>query len=139
MANQHIHVYLGDTKDTMRQAIGLGIEALANHEKVIMIQFLNKEGTGLYETIKKLEPQFKLFYFENTTLMFAKKVMDTEECDVVILTNVFEAINSKLITIDALIDIIDNKPHNICLILTGDVLPQEIESKVDNIIYIERL
>lgn len=139
MANQHIHVYLGATKDTIRQAVGLGIETLANHQKVIMIQFLNEEETGLYEVIKKLEPQFKLFYFENTTLMFAKKVMDTEECDVVILANVFEAINKKLITIDALIDIIDNKPHNICLILTGDVLPQEIKSKTDKIVYIKRL
>ncbi len=139
MANQHIDVYLGTVKDITRQAIGLGIEKVANHLKVIMIQFSNEDDTRLYEIIHKLEPQFKLFDFENTTIMFAKKVMDTEECDVLILTNIFKAISKKLITIDELIDIIDNKPDNIHLILAGDVLPQEIKSKINNITYIKRL
>ncbi len=137
MASQPVDIYLGTGKDTLRQAIGIGIEKISGHLKVIMILFCNEQEIHLYETLKPLEPQLRFFHFENTTLMFAKKVMDTEECDVLILANILDAINKKLITVDQLSDIIDNKPDHIQLILTGESLPLEICSKDKHIIYIK--
>ena len=88
-------------------AFGKGITALTEQKKVIIIQFLkgNDKREGL-DMLKCLEPDFKVFRFEKSSTFFeelseeqkaeellnirngfnfAKKVVATGECDVLIL------------------------------------------------------
>lgn len=149
-----VQVYCGEGKGKTTAAIGLGIRAIGSHLKVIMIQFLKNDNTGECITLKQLEPAFKVFHFEKnrgftwtlneeekselsievqTALKFAKKVMDTGECDILILDEILGAIKAGFVKIEELDKLITEKPEEIELVITGRYLPEELISKVDYI------
>lgn len=152
-----IQVYCGNGKGKTTAAIGLGIRALGNNFKVIMIQFLKHDNTGECRFLKQLEPNFKVFHFEKhrgftwtltdeekhelaqemqMALKFGKKVMDTMECDILILDEILGAIETGLVPVEALLELIAGKPESVELVITGRKLPDEIADKVD---YISRI
>ncbi|MGL4345211.1 MAG: cob(I)yrinic acid a,c-diamide adenosyltransferase [Cellulosilyticaceae bacterium] len=152
-----VQVYCGQGKGKTTAAIGLGIRALGNGLKVIMIQFLKHGNTGECHLIKTLEPQFKVFHFEKnrgftwtlteeeknelkieiqTALKFAKKVMDTGECDILILDEILGAISSGLVESEQICKLIEECSEEIELVLTGRDVPEDIAAKAD---YISRI
>lgn len=155
-----VEVYYGTGKGKTTAAIGLGIRALGNNYKVIMVQFLKNDDTSECKMLKNLEPQFKVFNFEKrrgftweltdeekleitsetqNALKFASKVMDTGECDVLILDEILNTVGLGLIGEEALCELIDNKPDEVELVLTGRTLPDEIAKRADYISHIEAI
>jgi cob(I)alamin adenosyltransferase len=155
-----VHVYYGDGKGKTTSAIGFGIRALGNNDKVIMIQFLKKSKLGESETLRNLEPYFKVFDFEKKHGMieelndeekeelksatknafnFASKVMDTGECDVLILDEILNAVEQELIKETDLCDLIDSKSENMEVILTGRMLSENIAKRADYISYVKAI
>lgn len=147
-------VYCGNGKGKTTAAIGLGIRALGNNMKVIMIQFLKNDHSGECKFLKTLEPGFKVFHFEKNrgftwnlteeekkeqkqeiemAVKFARKVMDTGECDILILDEILAAVEHGYISVQTLLEVIANRPEAMELVLTGRVLPEEIEGRVDYI------
>ena len=59
-----IQVYTGNGKGKTTAAVGLGIRALGNGLKVIMIQFLKSGNTGELNIINTLGDNFKVYRFE---------------------------------------------------------------------------
>lgn len=152
-----VQVYCGHGKGKTTAAIGLGIRALGSGLKVIMIQFLKHGNTGECQFIKTLEPQFKVFHFEKNrgftwtlteeeknelkveiqmALKFAKKVMDTAECDILILDEILGAISSGLVTSEQVCQLIEDCSDEMELVLTGRDVPDDIAAKAD---YISRI
>lgn len=155
-----IHVYYGEGKGKTTSAIGLGIRALGSKDKVIMIQFLKNDRLGESKTLKHLEPSFKVFRFEKehglidelddeekaelksetkNALNFASKVMDTGECDILILDEVLNCVEQGIITELELCDLIDNKSEDMEVILTGRMLPESVAIRADYISYIKTI
>lgn len=153
-----IQVYCGPGKGKTTAAIGLGIRALGSNLKVIMIQFLKNDNTGECRLLKTLEPGFKVFHFEkergftwtltdeekselaqeiHMALKFAKKVMDTGECDILILDEVLGVIEKGFADVKDLQSLVEEKPEFMELVVTGRVLPDVLKDKVDYISYIE--
>ncbi|MHC1750051.1 MAG: cob(I)yrinic acid a,c-diamide adenosyltransferase [Cellulosilyticaceae bacterium] len=153
-----VHVYCGEGKGKTTSAIGLGIRAIGNNLKVIMIQFLKNNNTGECKALAALEPQFKVFHFEKErgftwtlteeekeelkneiqiAIKFAKKVMDTEECDVLILDEILGAIKAGFLETQDVCTLIEEKSEYVELILTGRYVPDEIQEKADYISRIE--
>lgn len=151
----YIQVYYGDEKAKTTAAIGQGVCAVAKEKKVIMIQFLNEFDNYDAISLKKLEPDFKVFSFVKkkkseqnfcyidelktqvvTALNFAKKIRDTGECDVLILDEIISAAERKYITEEIICDLLEHKPSSMDIILTGCVLLDCIAEKADNIYYI---
>jgi cob(I)alamin adenosyltransferase len=149
-----IQVYCGEGKGKTTAAIGQGIRAIGQSMKVIMIQFLKSSSTGELQTLKKLEPDFKVFRFEkprdffwNLTeeekkelrteiingLNFAKKVLDTRECDILILDEILAVIENNLVAEKEICDLLDHKPEGIEIILTGRKLTQGIKERANYI------
>ena len=64
MENGLVQVYYGTGKGKTTAAVGLGVRAIGNDYKVIMIQFLKNDMTGECRILKDLEPYFKVFNFE---------------------------------------------------------------------------
>lgn len=147
-----IQVYCGNGKGKTTAAIGQGVRAVGHGLKVIMIQFLKGNPTGEMESLKHLEPQFKLFRFERERdffwnlsnsekqdlvediqngLNFARKVMDTRQCDVLILDEILGVLKNNLVDMEDFLDFIDNKPPEIEIILTGRNVPTEIMSRAN--------
>lgn len=153
-----VQVYCGKGKGKTTAAIGLGIRAIGNQYKVIMIQFLKNDDTGECKVLKTLEPQFKVFHFEKkhgftwklseeekqelktdiqTALKFARKVMDTGECDVLILDEVLAAVEQQFVTEEELCQLIDSKPEEMEMVLTGRNVPDCIQSRAHYVSKIE--
>ena len=110
MKSGKVEVICGNGVGKTSLAVGKGVVALTKQQNVIIIQFLkgsqNQEGL---DVLKCMEPQFKVFrfekadtYFENLSeeekqeelinirngFNFAKKVVATGECDLLILDEV---------------------------------------------------
>lgn len=160
MENGLIQVYYGPGKGKTTAAIGLGVRAVGNKYKVIMIQFLKNANTSECKILKDLEPYFKVFNFEKergftwqlteeekvevrsetlNALKFASKVMDTGECDVLILDEILNSVDLGFVKEEELREIINNKPDEVELVLTGRALPPSIAEKADYISHIDAI
>lgn len=142
-------------------AIGKGISALTRHKTVIMIQFLKgNQSAESYDVLKKLEPGMKVFRFEKSTaffetlseeekkeeqmnirngLNFAKKVLATAECDVLILDEIFGILDQNIISVEEFIEILKFRDEDVDVILTGKNFPEALDPYVDQISKIENV
>lgn len=160
MKESMIQVICGPGKGKTTSAIGRGVSALTKGSDVIMVQFLkgsmDVDDMGI---IKRLEPEFKIFRFEKSPvffdqlseeekdearicirngLNFAKKVLVTGECDILILDEILGILDEGVITLDELCCLISQaRQAEIRLILTGNVYLQSLDSYVDEITTIQ--
>ena len=160
MENGLVQVYYGKGKGKTTAAIGLGIRAIGNGYKVIMIQFLKHDSTGECHMIKTLEPDFKIFHFEkkrgftwqlneeekqelrsetSNALKFATKVMDTGQCDILILDEILNSLELGFVSEEEVNALIDSKSDDVELVLTGRTLPESVAKRADYISCIESI
>ena len=160
MKETMIQVICGPGRGKSTAAIGRGISALTKGRNVIMVQFLkgSLEASNT-EVIKRLEPEFKLFRFEKSPcffdrlsdeekeearsnirngLNFARKVLATRECDILILDEILAILDEGIITVEELSNLISlARDGSTELILTGNVCPKELERYVDEITWLQ--
>ena len=154
-----VEVICGTGKGKTTLAVGKGIVALTKQKKVILIQFLkgsaNQEGL---EILRNLEPNLKMFRFEKSDTVFAdlseeekaeelmnirngfnfaKKVVATGECDLLILDEVLGIIDQNIIKAEEFIKLLDASLDDTGLVMTGNVLPEGLKPYVDVISRIE--
>jgi len=60
-----------------------------------------------------------------------KAVLQKEECDILILDEIMAAINTGLIDVDDVADVLRNKPSGVEIILTGRDAPDKILELAD--------
>ncbi|MFI3173779.1 MAG: cob(I)yrinic acid a,c-diamide adenosyltransferase [Bacillota bacterium] len=148
------YVYYGTGKGKTCLTIGRGLRALGDNLQVVMIQFLEIRERQENEVLKNFEPHFRLFRFEKArqeedllnedvkkeitsevkhAFKFANKIVDTGECEMLILDGILDCVASGYLTIEDLSDMLDKKPQYMDLILTGESLPEGIADKVDSV------
>lgn len=148
----YVQIYTGNGKGKTTAAVGQGIRAAGNNLKVYMLQFLKADPTGELEIAKLIGENFQIFRFESkkgffwtlndeekavlkkevdTAYNFAVEVTKNNSCDVFILDEIMAILSNKLLTEAQVIELIDNKPINMELILTGRNLPDSIRDRAD--------
>jgi len=148
----YVQVYTGNGKGKTTAAVGQAIRAVGNGLKVYMLQFLKTEPTGELEIAKLIGDKFQVFRFESKkgfywtlneeekkilkseidkAYNFAMKVINNSSCDVFILDEIMGVLSNKLLTEEQVIELIDKKPINMELILTGRNVPDPIKNKAD--------
>lgn len=159
MSKGTIQVICGSGKGKTMAALGKGISMIASHQSVIMIQFLKgSQSPEAFDILKRLEPEMKIFRFEKSDaffedlseeekkeermnilngLNFAKKVITTGECDLLILDELLGLIDKEILSVDECIRILDARDEEMNVILTGKVFPKALEPYVDSISKIE--
>ena len=141
MAEGCIYIYTGD---------GRG-------KRVVIIQFLKGKGLGDSDFLRRMEPEIKLFRFEKSDgnfvelpeekkqeeiqnirngIGFAKKVLTTGECDLLILDEVLGLVEKDIITEDDLKALLECRGDT-DVILTGITLNDEICVLADEVSKIE--
>ncbi len=143
-----IHVYTGNGKGKTTAAIGLGIRAVGNGLKVIMIQFMKgrryseldalsqvKNFTvvqfGRDEFVSKNNPEKIDCDLAKKGLLYAQDILQKGEYDVVILDEINVAVDYTLIPIDDVLRLMKQKPDTTELILTGRYAHPEIIKHAD--------
>ena len=143
-----IQVYTGDGKGKTTAALGLALRALGRGLMVVMIQFLKGgQETGELNMAQRLSPGFIIkpmgrdgfvdranpssedINLARAALKEAYKILDEKECDLLILDEVNVAVSLGLVDEGAVIKLIDGKPHNIELVLTGRGAPTSFIEK----------
>lgn len=152
-----VKVYCGVGKGKSQSSLGRAVVCASEGKSVFVVQFLKGRTSGQLDYLRKLEPDIKFFrfekerkYFETLTseereeekinivngMHFARKVVSIDECDVLVLDEVLGLIDLGIISADDLISLIQKKPFNMELILTGRNLPEELIPYTD---YISRI
>ena len=109
MAKGSIYIYAGDGRGKSPAAIGRAVQAAVEGKRVVLIQFLKGKGLKDSDFLRRMEPEIKLFRFEKSDgtyeelsddkkaeeavnirngMNFARKVLATGECDLLILDTV---------------------------------------------------
>ena len=130
-----VQVYFGRGKGKTTAALGQGFRATGHGFKVYMIQFM--KGNTKYGEVEAIKnnPNFELKQFGTPDLIeipreidleegkkaleFAKKVITENQYDVVILDEIGVAIEMNIISVEDVLKIIEMKPNNVELVLTG--------------------
>lgn len=155
-----VHIYSGDGHGKSPAALGQAVLSAAAGEEVVIIQFLKGKGVNDSEFISRLEPEIKIFRFEKSDvnfdelseekkneeifnikngLNFAKKVLATGECDLLILDEVLGLIDNGIITPDDLKMILEGRDEETDIIMTGISLNDEICMLADEVSKIETM
>lgn len=145
-----VQVYTGDGKGKTTAALGQGLRACGTGLKVYMLQFLKGSNTGELEAVKRLGDNFKIFRFEKQRDFvwnlnkdeieelkleikegydFAKRVITNNECDMLIIDEIMGVLSNGFLSEEDIVYLIDNKPKNMELILTGRNVPSSIIEK----------
>lgn len=152
-----LYIYTGDGRGKSPAAIGRAVQAAAEGKSVVIIQFLKGRGLGVSDFLRRMEPEIKLFRFEKSDgnfaelteekkreesknicngINFAKKVLTTGECDLLILDEVLGLLDKDIISTDDFKGILESRGGT-DIILTGINLPDDICVLADEVSRIE--
>lgn len=150
-----IHVYTGEGKGKTSAGMGLLVRTLGRGSKVKIIQLFKRdtgeqfffENSGVeYLQFKPLHPYFKTYNVnelgnlkEEFLEFWQEAIRDLEIYDVVLIDEIGPGINWKIIPEEIVLELIENKPENTELILTGRDVPQSILDKADYVSYIKKI
>ena len=154
MKKKYVHIYCGTGGGKSSAAIGQGIKSACAGKTVFVVQFLKgKAGTEL-DFLKRLEPEIKLFCFDKfekqfsdlseeekqeeiihirNGLNFAKKVLVTSECDVLILDEILGLPQRGIISVEEIIPLIEAVGDGVEMIMTGIDRCEQLWPYVDEV------
>lgn len=140
-----VQIYSGEGHGKSAAALGRAIQLASVGKKVVVINFLR--GNQSEEFLKRMEPEIKIFRFEKSEeefallsderkqeeihnikngLNFAKKVLSTGECELLILDEVLGLMDNGILSFEDLKTIIEAKSDDVDIILTGRKMNDEI-------------
>ena len=160
MKQGQIYIYSGDGHGKSPAALGKAVMMAAAGKSVVIIQFLKEKGLGDSAFLNRLEPEIKIFRFEKSDMNFfelpqekqneeiiniknginfAKKVLATGECDLLILDEVLGLVDNGIITVEDLKNLLDARDEETDIIMTVISLNDEICMLADEVSKIETL
>lgn len=156
-----IHVICGSGTGKTSDAVGGAVRAASAGKEVIVVQFLKGSDTENYGILTQLEPQIKVLSFEKTGkfyedlteeerkeqkanimngFYYARKVIQTHECDLLILDESLGLVDSGVIAVSEIIGLLELvKDSDLEVILTGRNLPDEVLLLADSVTKIETI
>ncbi len=150
-----IHLYCGSGKGKTTAAMGLALRAAGRGKPVVIAQFLKGEDSGERRILERL-PQVNLLPLPETIqFTFAmseeekekekvryqcmlKEIADAAQvCELLILDEVCAAVNTGMISLQAILQLLDGLTCEI--VMTGREPAQELEQRADYITCMEKV
>ena len=137
----NIQMFVGSGKGKTSAAIGYGLRRVSQGKSVYLITFLKGKEQELPDYLKRLEPEMKVFSFEKfrecyndlteeekqeeqahmqNGMNYARKVLATEGCDVLILDEFLNLNSSRIISYEDMFSLLESVPDSMEVILTGE-------------------
>lgn len=159
MEKGNVSIYAGEGRGKSQAAIGRAVQTAEAGGRVVLIQFLKGKGLEGSDFLRRLEPEIKLFRFEKSDeiyeelteerkqeeisnirngINFAKKVLSTGECDLLILDEVLGLVEKEIISVEEMKELLECR-GSMDVILTGIYLSDEICVMADEVSRIETL
>lgn len=149
-----ISVFTGNGHGKSPAAIGEAFRMAVTGKSVIIIQFLKGKGVSESELVTRLEPEVKIFRFEKSDtnydelpkdkkeeeiinikngINFARKVITTGSCDLLVLDELLGLIDNDIVSSSEIIEMLELRPDNMDIILTGITINDDILSLADDV------
>ncbi len=148
--NGCVQVYTGNGKGKTTAALGLALRAAGHGYKTYVAQFLKGQPTGEIEAAKRLDPLIRIEQFgregfitikdgpgdEDVTrakagLAKALEAMLSGEYRIVVLDEANTAVHFKILPEEEVLDLIDRRPAEVELVLTGRYAPASFIDRAD--------
>lgn len=148
-----VHIYCGDGKGKTTAAIGLAVRAAGCGKRVYLLQFLKNRQTGEYKSLQNL-PNVKIKTMETEKFIFQMSTAEKDAVkrrqifdfikiskemlnyDLLILDEIFGAIETETFSLNRLLDFLKTKPPALEVVLTGRNVPAALLPYAD---YISRM
>lgn len=154
-----VHIYYGDGKGKTTAAIGLAVRAAGSRMKVLFVQFLKTEFSGERHTLSHTENisltfcpiELNFTYNMDDTekakaAVTFRKIFDdavtkalTEKYDMIVLDEIFSAIEADMVNEGDVYEFVANAPKNMEVVLTGHNPPQRILELSDYITEMKKI
>lgn len=155
-----IQIFAGKGQGKSSAALGKAVLAAASGQRVVIIQFLKGNGLNESQFQRRLEPEIKIFRFEKSDCLFqelteekqteevrnirngfhfARKVLCTGECDLLVLDEVLGLVENGIVEEAELKSILETRSLHTDIILTGTELSDGIAQMADSISNVERI
>jgi len=146
----------GQGKGKTTAALGMALRAVGWQKNVLIIQFLKKGDYGEVKALKKIPKivirQFGRKKFANLknpgrqdkkiareAVDFSRRSISSQKYDLIILDEIIVASTYNLITKKSVIELIDMKPKELDLVLTGRGADKKLIEKADLVSKIENI
>lgn len=143
-----LQVYTGDAKGKTTAALGLALRAAGAGKKVFIAQFIKQRRCSEHKALERLSDVITIKLFGagfvrsrppgEAAVATAKKGIDevrdvlrSRLFPVVILDEINVAVHCGLIPLDELLDVIDQRPSDVELVLTGRYAHEKVIEKAD--------
>ncbi len=157
MEKGNLYIYTGEGRGKSQAALGCAMQTAMAGGDVVLIQFLKGKAPENFEFIRRLEPELKVFCFEKSDenfeelpearkteeianikngIGYAKKVLSTGECDLLILDEVLGLVEKGILETQELKNLLESR-GNTRVILTGINMTEEICALADEVSKIE--
>lgn len=149
-----VRIFYGEGHGKSTAAMGRALQAASEGKRVFIIHYLKGRMEGEAQFMKKLEPEIKVFQFEKNDVSyenltpeekkeaqlnikngvnFARKVLLTGECDLLILDEVLGLVDAGLLQKEELENLLKSRSGGMDLILTGRNMDESIRVYADEI------
>jgi cob(I)alamin adenosyltransferase len=145
---RYIHVYTGDGKGKTTAALGLTLRAVGAGWRVLFTQFLKHGEFSEIKALKKFgdqvtirqygsgrfirgEPSREEIETARTGLSEIMQVMEEGKYDLIVLDEINVAVHFGLIPVESVINLLERRPQDVELVLTGRWAPKEIIERAD--------
>ncbi|RJP79926.1 MAG: cob(I)yrinic acid a,c-diamide adenosyltransferase [Candidatus Zixiibacteriota bacterium] len=145
----YVHVYTGDGKGKTTAALGLALRAAGAGLTVTLIQFMKGQPYSEIVALERFAPQIQVMQTGRTKcirreevaeddraeaqrgLDRARQILAGSERDLLILDEILVAHWFGLVTSDDLLGLMEMRPPQVELILTGRKAPPEVMARAD--------
>ena len=145
-------VYTGKGKGKTTAALGIALRATGYKKKICMIQFIKGSWHyGEMESSKLLEPEFEMVAIgkgfvgiiddkspkedhqkvAKEAIKISNEKIQSGKYDIIILDEINYAVNLNLISLEDVLELIESKPENVDLVLTGNYAKEEVIEVAD--------
>jgi len=150
-----VHIYTGKGKGKTTAALGLAMRAVGHDFKVAVVHFMKIWDYGEVPSLKKLG--IDLFRYGTTELIDpnspspidfeeaekaiskAEELMEKGDYHMIILDEVTLTVDFNLIPLKRVVQLLDQKPTDLELVLTGRNCPWELIKKADLVSVIDEI
>ena len=154
MSTGKIQVYYGEGRGKTSAALGYAIHEASKGESVIVIQFLKQKDEDEISFLGRLEPEIRLFRFQKSEkfyrelsaeeqleeqmsmkngISYARKVLQTGECDILILDEVLGLLDQNIVPEEEILQLMAMKSDDMHMIMTGQVISDGIMEQADEV------
>ncbi len=144
----YVQLYTGDGKGKTTAALGMALRACGHGMRTYVGQFMKGQSYGELEALRD-HPSIKIEQYGDVRCIHrdevtpdhvaqarrglerAREAMLSNKYDIVVLDEVNVAIWFGLLTVEEVLEFLDQRPENVELVLTGRRAPRELIERAD--------